>query len=196
MCKKVVLASVFAAVVLFVWGMVSWMVLPWHNSHLLSFTNEHAVVKMIKEYAPTSGMYLIPHFDEAHTASQTPGEMQHENHTVASKEPMLFMSVYLPGMGDSMTQNMIIGFLTQLAAAFFVSVMLALAKQPSFFKRVGFVMLFAVAAAIIATVPNWNWWHFSCGYTLVTFADLIIGWYFAALVLAYFLKPDVTMSPR
>jgi hypothetical protein len=39
-------------------------------------------------------------------------------------------------------------------------------------------------------LPYWNWWYFGTAYTLVAFADLVIGWLAAGLVLARLAAPQ------
>jgi hypothetical protein len=60
----------------------------------------------------------------------------------------------------------------------------------SYRRRVGFVVVVALAAGVVAHVPFWIWWKFSTSFTLVEFADLIIGWGLAGLLIA-----KVTTSP-
>jgi hypothetical protein len=58
------------------------------------------------------------------------------------------------------------------------------ATLPSYWHRVGFLVVVAVTAGVICHVSDWNWWGFSAGYTAVAFADLIIGWTLAGMVIA------------
>ena len=46
--QKNLLLSVLAGVVLFVWGFISWAVLPWHNMVANKFTSKAAVTQALK----------------------------------------------------------------------------------------------------------------------------------------------------
>ncbi len=52
------LAALAAAIVVFVWQSVSHMALPWFHDSLNKFTDEAAVVEVIKDNAPVDGMYI------------------------------------------------------------------------------------------------------------------------------------------
>ena len=179
---RILTASIFAAIVLFGWSMVSWMVLPWHTQTLHAFKDQQAVAKVIKDNVDKSGMYLLP------SMQHNPANSQAETGLDLKKTgPVVFTSVYLNGMG-SMQPYLIKWFFIELLAAFFVGCLLSTTCNLGYFYRVGFVMCFAVAASITGPLANWNWWHFEKMYTLVSMGDLIAGWYFAGLVLAAFIK--------
>jgi hypothetical protein len=74
--------------------------------------------------------------------------------------------------------------------AIFVAWMLLKTKGLSYAGRVSFVVIFALAASIVTDIPYWNWFGFDLQYTLVTVADLLIGWFFAGLVLAKLCKNE------
>jgi hypothetical protein len=83
-----------------------------------------------------------------------------------------------------MAMPMMIGLLTQVAAALLVSWMVMKAGDLGYLRRVVFITIFAVAAGIVTHVPYWNWWSFPKEYTLVAMADLAVGWFLAGLVIA------------
>jgi hypothetical protein len=66
---------------------------------------------------------------------------------------------------------------------------MTLAQNPSFRRRVIFVVLLGVFAGFMYPFSEWNWWQYPLGYTLVNFADGILTWFFAGLVLAWRIKP-------
>lgn len=168
-------AGILGGIVLFIWGFISWTMLPWHTMSMHNFKSDVAVTQAIQANAPESGIYVLP--------SMHPGEGMESKST----GPMVFASIHLPGMSSSMGMPMGIGLLTQIVAAFLVAWMLARTKL-SYVGKVGFVVIFALTATIIRDVPAWNWFMFDTHYTLVMMADTIIGWFFAGLVLAKFSK--------
>ena len=47
-------------IVLFLWGVISWMVLPWHNATLNGFDNQPAVEQAMRNTTAADGIYVIP----------------------------------------------------------------------------------------------------------------------------------------
>jgi hypothetical protein len=173
--KKLIRAGILAGLVIFIWGVISWMLIPWHSNTLHHFKDESAVATVLQTNVVNSGVYFMPQSDSINSSAET-------------AKPMIFASIELAGMSSSMTKAMAITLLTQVLAAFLVAWLLMQTVGLSFFGRVGFVMVFAIACGLVSIVPYWNWFAFDWKYSLVSYADLLIGWYFAALVLAKFCK--------
>jgi hypothetical protein len=77
-----------------------------------------------------------------------------------------------------------VSLITQIVAAFFVAWMLLNTAGLGYMGRVFFVIIFALAAGTVGLVPQWNWLNFDVQYVGLEFADLIVGWFLAGLVLA------------
>lgn len=171
--KNVILAGIAGAVVLFIWSSISWMALPWHEKTLRGFKDETAVAAVLRANVDQSAVYLLPNkYDPAAAPGAT---------------PMVFAAVSLQGM-TGMNRALIVAFITQLVAAWLVAYLLAQTSLGCYFGRVFFVLVFGVAAAIVANLPYWNWWGFGVNYTLVTMADMIIGWLLAGFAIAAIVK--------
>src|SRR5262249_33656674 len=67
---RVIVASLLAAVVLFVWGAVWWMALPFAGWAMKPMPNEEAVVAALKTGLPDSGTYFSPYGDQNATPEQ------------------------------------------------------------------------------------------------------------------------------
>ena len=59
--KKIILSALTGAVVAFIWGMLSWMALPWHHNNFSGLSNEAVVGETIKVNAPKEGIYFLPY---------------------------------------------------------------------------------------------------------------------------------------
>src|SRR5689334_990254 len=59
---RVFIAAFLGAIVCFIWGALSWMVLDWHSSGLNSFAQEDQVAKTLITAAPEPGVYLFPNW--------------------------------------------------------------------------------------------------------------------------------------
>lgn len=176
MCKFMK-AGVLGGIVVFAWCAISWMVLPWHTSTMHNFTDTKAVVDVIQANITNSGVYFMPTMTKTETAAEATPVV----------EPIIFAAVRMEGQ-SSMVKPMVIGLITDIVAATLVAWLLMLASGLSYWGRVRFVTIFGLAAGIVGQVPNWNWLGFDAMFTLVQMADLVIGWYFAGLVLAWFCK--------
>lgn len=166
-------AGLLGGIILFVWSFISWMLLPWHTVTLNNFKDEKVVAESISANVSQSGMYLMPaHMDKQQANSDT------------TKRPFVFASVRTEGMPVSMNISMLLSLITQVIAAIFVAWLLSKTRGLNYYQRVVFVVIFALAAGVVTEIPYWNWFGFDPYYTLVSIADLLIGWFFAGLVLA------------
>lgn len=70
MIKKLVLGAVVGGIIVFAWGAVSWMALPWHEATLQRFSNEAQIAVAVRSGAHRDGVYFLPnaHHGEAPTA--------------------------------------------------------------------------------------------------------------------------------
>ncbi|MFI5236498.1 MAG: hypothetical protein ACHQLA_01010, partial [Ignavibacteriales bacterium] len=132
------------------------------------------------------GIYIYP----GYPADQTEAQMKEwaDKHLAGP----LFIMIYQPEGSDHMPAgNFIKGFILNFINAFIAATLLfmTLAQNPSFRRRVIFVMMLGVFAGFMYPFAEWNWLHFPLGYTLVNVADGILSWFFAGLVLAWKIKP-------
>jgi len=163
----VIKGGILGGLVLFLWGMFSWMVLPWHMETLHKFKNEQVVASAVLNNVSEPGVYFLPHAFEQ------------------QKHLRIFTSIDAEAMpSSSMAIPMAIGLLTQIIGAFLVAWLLSKTRGLNYFTRVGFVVVFALAAGVITAVPYWNWFGFDSNFTLVGMADLLISWLLAGLIIA------------
>lgn len=167
MLQKLILGGLVGGIILFVWGAVSWMVLPWHRPTFHKFTQEEVVKVVLAANAPQRGIYLVPF---PHGAKSGEG-------------PFAFVAVR-PHGGASMPRHLLISLLTQILGAAFVTALLLQKGKMSYREKAAFVTLFAFAAGVVSHLPYWNWWSFSSPFTVVALADLVTGWFLAGLALA------------
>ena len=172
MWKQLIRCSIVGGIIVFLWVMLSWMVLPMHKMTMNKFTDSAATVSAITENAPKDGIYVYPGMDAK----------------VEGKQPMLFVNVARGIDFKSMAKPMVIGLLTQMMSAFFVTYLLLRAKAMKYWPRVRFITVAGIFAAFVGTVPAWNWWHFPGAWTLAEMCDIIIGWFLGGLVIAKLVK--------
>jgi hypothetical protein len=190
MKKTLVKAAVLGGITVFVWGVVSWMTLPWHTKCMHRFRDQESVAKVIQEHAPKSGVYVVPNIfarDPNMSDEQIEREMK-QGKEMMMRGPFVFAVVTKEGMKGDMTAQMFTALIIQIISAYFIAWMLTMTKAASFMRQVGYVAMFGFIAGLLAVLPAWNWWGVPLGYTVVHMLDLIIGWFFGGLVIVKLLK--------
>jgi multidrug efflux pump subunit AcrB len=189
MIKPLLLGGIGGGVLVFLWGAVSWMALPWHEATLKKFSNEDVVSVTLQAYAPEPGVYVLPNAGGGTTAEEKNARMEEAQRAMA-EGPVVFAAIQGPstGMGKQMLQ----GLVSQILAAMLVTWMLLQAGVASFARRYALVLAFALAASLVGIVPGWIWWGFSNGYTAVGIADVLIGWAAGGAVMAWVTSTTTT----
>lgn len=183
MGKQLVLGSVLGAIVLFIWSMIAWEMIPWPGTPLRAFANEDAVTQAIVANAPASGNYLLPNPDmKGLTADQQQKAMDK-----MAQGPIVFAAVRREPF-TSMAKPLVIQFLTQLVVALIACFLLLQTSGLAFKCRVLFLTLIGLLIFVGGHVDEWNWWSFSNAYMLMQFGALVIGWFLASLVMSSVVK--------
>jgi len=197
MKRSLLLGALLGGVVAFLWSWVSWDVLPWHENQMSSFQDEDIVGRAIMDHAPQSGMYFYP------AGGAQPG-MSHEQRKAAQavamekmkQGPIMFAGVKREPFG-SFGEGMLKQLLGQIVAAFLLTWLLLETRGGlSYWRRVQFLATVGLAASVICDWPNWVWWSFSGGYTMVQTIDSAVTWLLAGLVIAAVAKPGLRDAPR
>ncbi len=168
--KKNALLSGAAGLVLFVWGFVSWVVLPWHMMVVNKFTNEAAISQALKENSPQRGVYYLPYSEKDHGPNQVGA----------------FVNVLPEGTEMNMGKQMATGVVIQIVSAFLVLMLLSQTSGLTFWGKVGFFALVGLIIGFVSHAPYWNWFGFPTPYIVVTILDILIGWTLAGLAVAKF----------
>lgn len=173
--KSRILATVVGGVILFIWGFISWAVLPWHSDVANKFSNEEFVAEFLKANAPRPGIYYIPFSEEDVKLGKTSA----------------FMSIVPDGFDMNMSKKMAIGMLGQIASALIVvilaGIMIGNSNQVGYGQCVKYIAMLGFAIGFIGHFPYWNWFEFSTPYVAVIIADTVIAWLLAGLAMSKFL---------
>ena len=168
--KKNLLLSVAAGVVLFVWGFISWVALPWHIMVANKFTDEAAVSQVLKANSPRQGVYYLPFSEKDHGPDKVGA----------------FANVLPQGTDMNMGKQMATGLVTQIIGAFLVLMLLSQTAGLNYWGKVGFIALAGLTIGFVSHAPYWNWFGFPAPYVGVTILDMTIGWILAGLAVAKF----------
>lgn len=198
-------SALLGGIIVFIWGIISWMLLPWHMMTTHKFVNEEQVAMAVKANAPQSGIYFLPscHVDDNQnnqSQNEQPSKEDRDNAKADLQQrmndakarmkrgPVLFTSVCLEGMDPSSPKPFIGCLVIQIIAAFLASWLLMHAKAQPYMRHVWFVTVIGLFAAVVSALPSWNWMGFSTGWTIVSILDLVIGWFLAGLAIAKIMK--------
>ncbi len=185
--NRLIVPALLAAVVVFIWMFISWAVIGWHNIDMKSIKDQ-AVIEQMKTSLTEPGIYLYPGEPESETDA---GVEEWTKKYEAG--PVVSFMVYNPAGFSPMNPSLFIkSFVINFISAFLAGVllMMTLAQNPSFWRRVTFVTLLGLFAGFIGPFVDWNWWSIPTGYTIIGVVDYGVTWFFAGLVLAWRIKPD------
>ena len=169
MTQKLVKGAILGGIVLFVWGVINWTILPWHQMHIMKFQKEESDTNVIRENVMENGIYVLPHMTEREGQNMD-GLFMFASVCLASKHE---------GMGVPLVKSLIL----KVILAFIVTWLL-LRTRLAYNKQVGFITVIGVVIALGAAVPPWIWAAFPIGFTLACLFEIIVGWFLAGLVIA------------
>ncbi len=182
MLQTLLIGALAGGATAFVWGAISWMLLPWHHATFLAFTDEDAVIRTIVEQAPRSGVYGIPAPPRGATREQ-----RAKADEIASKRMQsgpLVMAVINRGGFGPVGPHMLGAFAINAIAAAILTWLLLQTTGLGYAGRVEFVGLAGLSGAVICRLTDWNWHGYSTSYTAVCVADTLIGWTLVGVTLA------------
>jgi hypothetical protein len=183
MMQKLIKGAVLGGVILFIWGFVAWMVLPWNKMHMMKFKNEQKVAQAVMDGAPTSGIYVLPNYMDMpkHSKERAVGEQE------MRQGPYVFAAVSLTGRDPSMAMSMIQGFIVKVIGAFLVTWLLLQTKL-AFRKQVGFITVVGLTVGFLAAMPYVIWFGFPAMFAWACIFETTIGWFLAGLGIARALR--------
>jgi hypothetical protein len=175
---SLLVATLVAAVGVFVTSSVIHMLLPWHKADYGQVPNEDGLMDAVRPFAIPTGDYMVPR-------PGSPSEMKDPAFLAKlEKGPKLLMTVMpagIPGMGKQLSQWFVYCFVVGFFAAYIASRSLAPgADDANIFRYT------ATIAFIGYTVANWQnsiWYMRSWG---TTFRNTVDGIIYAALTGAVF----------
>lgn len=162
----IIKGGIYGGVIVYVWMIISYTVLPWHHAGMNRFASERQMSNVVTENCKTDGIYIMPESAES----------EH-------KSPYVFMTVRLKGH-EMNTATYIISLLTQVIGAAFISYLLSRTAALMYAAKVIFVIFAGFVAWLLGVFPSWNWIGFPASYVFINLIDFIIGWFLAGLVMA------------
>ena len=190
--KRILIGGVAGGIVLFVWGLVSWMTLPWHQMEMLP--GQEAIAQSMRDAEVPSGVYAMPWVDE-----EAMEQMSEEEKTAAmaafteahERGPLAFIVYSSEGGSVMPIMSMIVGLILDIILAGVAALMLAMAAPalPGFPGRVFFVLMLGVYTAFATHMMNWNWMSYPLGFSLEMAGDTVVAALLLGIVLAIIIRP-------
>lgn len=169
--KTIIKSALIGGILVFIVSLIFWRVLP--IEHHKCFINQPAVAGLVQQNAPAGGVYEANPYN-----LQTPS---------SSKDPYIFAIVNYHGkMAPILSQ--ILSLIEHIITAGLIAYLVLKLKNRNFAKIVSFITIIGVILAIGGEFRYVIWAGFPLAYFLWCSANLIVGWYVAALGMARYLK--------
>jgi hypothetical protein len=182
---KILLAGFLGAVAMFIWTSIAHMALPLGEAGISEIPNEQAVLAAMRSsIAEKSGLYFFPGLGVGPNATrQEKNEAMKQGAAKMASGPSGIL-LYNYGRPFAFGKALTIEFITELVESILVVFLLAQTTIVSFARRVGFVLLAGILAAIATNVSYANWYGFPCVYTVSYMFTQIIGFLCVGIVAA------------
>lgn len=180
--KRIILSSIFAAIVVYVWMFISWGFLPWHANSFKNLPIPDSLASSIKTSVPGSGIYRYPGVPTV-TSKEAMNSLAKK---YAAGPVIPFMVYEANGMNMINPLEFVWGFIIDFLMALVAAILLnfSTVKSKGFFARLGFIILIAVFAALIGPMIEWNWLLFPAEYSFGVALDYILTWLLAGSVIS------------
>ncbi len=180
--KNVVIGSLVAAIIVFAFQAMSWMVLPIHVNSL-KYTSQEGTILSALENLPEDGVYAVPNLPPGSTQEQ---HAAFEQNMVGKPSAIVTYRKSYDGM---MTSQMIYGFILDLLAAFIIAWVMwkCSDKFPSFGSRLALAVGFAVFTIMQSSLMMANWWGTPWHYLSGEITDHLVAWVLGGAWLAWWL---------
>lgn len=180
---RILIAGVVGAIAMYIWVFVAHMFTPLATMGFQQIKDEAPVVAAVQAAIPKSGLYAFPWIDMK--SKDYMKEYAEKTKTTGSA-----LILYRAPPGDAtMTKQLVIEFVTELAECLLAAFLLAQTMIAGFAMRAGFIAVVGGVASISTNVPYWNWYGFPCDFTLAAIIMQFVGFIVAGLAIAFLLKP-------
>jgi hypothetical protein len=188
--KKIVIGALTGAVIMFVWGAFSHMVIL-VGVGFNRLPDEDAVIEKLRNSIPREGLYFFPIID--FRGNPTPEERGAWEAKFRGGPTGLLL--YHPDGGTPLSPKKLLtqftsNLLSAAIAAYIVSLVLA-----RYWQRVLAITLFGAFAWLSISALYWNWYGFPTSFFAAQGVDQIVGWLLAGLAIAKLVPPFTRSSP-
>ncbi|MBA8883601.1 hypothetical protein [Dokdonella fugitiva] len=181
---RVVLAAIVGGLLMFVWGAVSHVVLPFERDALRPLPNEAAVMANLGSSLDQPGMYYFPWLDYANATPQ-----QHEAWKQRIAGGPSGLLIYRPNGGEAMSPRQLVTEFVSNVLAALLGALLLVQLGGGVARRVLSMAAIGVIAWLSISVSQWTWYGFPTSFLLGDLADQFGGWLLAGIGMSLLIKP-------
>ena len=180
MAKRVILAGIVGGILMFNWGFLTHMVLPFGELGVRKLPDEPSVFAPIRSTVKEPGFYVFPAMD------MNAPESEREACLEKAKQGPIGVLIVKPQGSEIVLPKLLLNELatnmtSALLAALFLSQLRAGAR---YWTRVGLVTLLGLFALVTVDFPYWNWYSFPAEFVASEAVEHIVGWFLVGLALA------------
>jgi hypothetical protein len=176
--KSIIIAAVFGAMIMFVWGGFS------HSVLLIGvgfdpLPNEDKVIQTLNTSIDKQGLYFFPGKNFKNSTVEEENAWQQKFRTGPAG-----ILVYRPLGGNAFSPNKL---LTQFASNFLVALILSFIASlivASYWQKVFALTLLGLSACFSVGTIYWNWYEFPTSFFIAQCVDMAIGFCLAGLLIA------------
>ncbi len=191
--KRILIAGVAGGIVLYVWGIVSWMFMPWHEMGQLPA--ETTIAQTMRVADVPTGVYQLPGQDHEAMQKMSPEERKKAEadwKTAHEQGPLAFIVYDADGASVVPVMSFVRGLVLDILLAAVAAALLSMAAPalgglPS---RILFLVLIGVYTSIATHLMNWNWMGYPLGFSLEMAGDTVIGALLLGVVLAIVVREE------
>lgn len=182
---RIVLAAIFGGLLMFLWGAVAHMALPFEREAMKPMPNEAALLSTLGSSLAEPGMYAFPWIDKAARPS---AEQQQEWQRKLANGPSGLL-IYKPNGGEAMSpRQLVTEFFADVLAALFGALLLV--QLPGSVGRRAFSMAaIGIAAWLSISVSQWTWYGFPTALLASDLVEQFGGWLLAGIGMATLIRP-------
>lgn len=181
---RVIIAAVVGGALLFLWGFVAHMLLPFSENAMKQIPNETAVVESLRGNITEDGVYFVPYMNYM-KASEADQKAFAEKIANGPSGLLVLRTHHDMDMMPELPYEAISNVLAALVAALAVAGL----GIRGYGRRVGVIFAFGVVAWLSISVSQWTWYGFSTEFLISDLVDQWGGWLLAGLGMAAVLKP-------
>ncbi len=187
---RALLGAAIAAAIVFVWGYVYWVVLPFSSNVLHDVEAESGVIGSLQTNLPASGVYIIP--GTAPEAAEAIDDWKKR----AAQGPVATLFYRQDGVSAMSTKQFAFGYLQMFLAALAAAIALSASDVNFYPGRVMIVFWIGVFAVLWTTLSDVAWYYFPMNYFWLKLGYTIPAAILMGLVLAAFVKPPAVQKSR
>ncbi len=183
---KTLIAGIVGGLILFVWGFLSWVILPIHSTSLHTLPNDDSIVTALQSMNLSKGVYPIP----SRPQKDAPAEAQQSYEAKYRRGPVGMIFYDPAGMNPMMPGQMAFGLLLAILSSAMVAWFLArsTACAASYIARVAYCGMFGIFIAVASNLMMWNWFNEPNDWSYGLVVDSIVGWILVGLAIAALIK--------